>query len=1160
MVRRTREALEDENGADVNTSIALTRYRVRPESRRAKRARLRTVQESEACCSCTRFSTCATNNCECVQAHRDCGDCLCRRNCSNQPGWQNNPEDNGNICRGVNLAEEDTTSTRPSDNPPTEMPIPSIPLHHRTPLTGTTTVIPEGPQEAPTDETPVVDFEEEILLLQTQPEPEEERPTMNVGRRKLTEVYGDYVRQNDGTTQDGGVTEDVDWQERWRKVVGLPPQRYNVPNGKIGGLFVKTVAEELQGVTERRWNSERFIVFQSVILQRSREVKKAKDIRRRIEGRLRDWREKKYDMLVQDTVRTSLSLIQDIKGGMTEEQIGKRFTKMVLEGKIRQAVRFVTERGQGGALSADDRVKGKDGTESTVLEVLLSKHPDSVEPEDEVFEEYPVTPEMVSLDITGDTVTKVATRLSGAAGPGGVDSMALQQWLLRFGKNSNLLREAVAQFTRWMANSYPPWAAYRAIMANRLIALDKCPGVRPVGVGEIWRRLFAKTVLILAVGEAKEICGADQLCAGLEAGIEGGIHAAREAWKENEDDEEWGFLLVDAKNAFNEGNRIAFLWTIRHLWPSGARFVFNCYKHWSLLIMRGEDGDITMLHSKEGVTQGDPLAMVVYGVGMLPLTHILRRQTEEMMQLWYADDAAAGGKFDKVLCYFNTLTREGPKRGYFPEPTKSILCVKPQSVVRATALFQHLGFKIVTGTRYLGGHIGTEDECDQWVKKKVAGWADGVKALSKVARTSPQCAFAGLQKSLQSEWMHLQRATGGIGPLFAPVEAAISQFFLPALLGIDPTQGTPPPLRQLLSLPVKCAGVGLPIPPDASDTHNATSMACTTILTNSLLSKRRFNLQSHISTMKAERLLARANNVATATATLSTLSTDMPPLRRRKVERNRETGAWLSIIPTVVNGLSLSKEEFRDGLRMRYGIGMDDLPTKCDGCGAKFTIAHALACKKGGLVVGRHDELKDELANLAILATSPNRVRDEPKINIGRDTEGNGVPACANIDSSTPNPYSNDKQFERGDILVHGLYDRSTSCIIDVRVTDTDQPSYLSSTPAKIILKQEREKKKRYLESCLEQRRHFAPYVVDTYGLLGEEAKAFNKRIASKLADKWQSPYSATMGFVNARVSVAIVRATHLCIRGSRVPYRHVSTKGSQWEDGAGLGLLQTTS
>ena len=61
--------------------------------------------------------------------------------------------------------------------------------------------------------------------------------------------------------------------------------------------------------------------------------------------------------------------------------------------------------------------------------------------------------------------------------------------------------------------------------------------------------------------------------------------------------------------------------------------------------MRGEDGNITILHSTEGVTQGDSLAMVVYGVGMLPLNPLLQRQTYELMQLWYADDAAAGGKF-----------------------------------------------------------------------------------------------------------------------------------------------------------------------------------------------------------------------------------------------------------------------------------------------------------------------------------------------------------------------------------------------------------------------------------------------------------------------------------------------------------------------------------
>ena len=103
--------------------------------------------------------------------------------------------------------------------------------------------------------------------------------------------------------------------------------------------------------------------------------------------------------------------------------------------------------------------------------------------------------------------------------------------------------------------------------------------------------------------------------------------------------------------------------------------------------MRGEDSAITILYSKEGVTQCDLLAMVVYGVDMVPLTHLLQRQIAELMQIWYVDGAAAGGKFDKISCHLNNLNREYPKRGYFPEPIKSILCIKPQSVVRETALY-----------------------------------------------------------------------------------------------------------------------------------------------------------------------------------------------------------------------------------------------------------------------------------------------------------------------------------------------------------------------------------------------------------------------------------------------------------------------------------------
>jgi hypothetical protein len=108
-------------------------------------------------------------------------------------------------------------------------------------------------------------------------------------------------------------------------------------------------------------------------------------------------------------------------------------------------------------------------------------------------------------------------------------------------------------------------------------ALDKCPGVHPIGVGES----TAKILLLVPGAEAKEACGIDQLCApGLEAGIEGGIYAMQALWDLHEMEENWGFLLIDATSAFNEQNCwIKMLWVVRHKCPSGARFVFNCYKH-----------------------------------------------------------------------------------------------------------------------------------------------------------------------------------------------------------------------------------------------------------------------------------------------------------------------------------------------------------------------------------------------------------------------------------------------------------------------------------------------------------------------------------------------------------------------------------------------------
>jgi hypothetical protein len=141
--------------------------------------------------------------------------------------------------------------------------------------------------------------------------------------------------------------------------------------------------------------------------------------------------------------------------------------------------------------------------------------------------------------------------------------------------------------------------------------------------------------------------------------------------------------------------------------------------------------------------------------------------------------------------------------------------------------------------------------------------------------------------------------------------------------------------------------------------------------------------------------------------------------------------------------------------------------------------------------------------------------------------------------------------------MARGFWKRGHECIIDVRVTDTDQPTHCKKDPASVLLSQEKEKKKKYLEPCLEQRRHFTPFVDSTDGLLGREASFFAKRLAQKLAIKWQRSYSQICGYVKARLSIAIVRATHLCLRGSRIPAHKMSNKFPLWEDGAGLARFE---
>jgi hypothetical protein len=607
------------------------------------------------------------------------------------------------------------------------------------------------------------------------------------------------------------------------------------------------------------------------------------------------------------------------------------------------------------------------------------------------------------------------------------------------------------------------------------------------------------------------------------------------------EDEVSAVLLVDAANGFNELGRKAMLWTVRHRWANGAQFSFNCYRHAAQLILRRREGDCTVLLSREGVTQGDPLSMILYGLSLTPLAEAIRRAVPNTAQPWYADDNAVVGPVSSLATAQRLLPQLGPRRGYFPEPEKSILIVPSDTPPTALNVLDEFHFQRTEGHRYLGGFVGSGSTEAAWIDPQVEQWVAGVHLLSKVARRYPQTAYAGLSKSLQAEWQYVQRVTPNIDQAFAPLETAIAEIFLPALL--DSSVQEAAQLRSLIALPVRFGGLGIPDPTTTGAACLSASTDATSLLTDSLVHNAPFCAQEHRHTAASSRAFSKSYQNNHHNHTLGTILSTATPFDKRRIKRSSTTGAWLTTLPNLLNGSDLSADEFRDGVRLRLGLKPTALPSRCDGCGERFTTEHAMSCRKGGLIIHRHNDLVTTWGQLCGQALTPSSISDEPLIQISRD-----IPV-AGTNLTTPSPEL------RGDLAVHGFWAKGQTAIFDVRITDTDQPSNRKIDPSKVLLRHEKEKKNKYVDLCIARRRTFTPLVFSVDGLQGKEATAASKRLATCLASKWKRSYSEICGFVRSRLSIALVRSSSRCLRGDRNPSQrfHIPI----WESGTGLGLYR---
>ena len=129
-----------------------------------------------------------------------------------------------------------------------------------------------------------------------------------------------------------------------------------------------------------------------------------------------------------------------------------------------------------------------------------------------------------------------------------------------------------------------------------------------------------------------------------------------------------------------------------------------------------------------------------------------------------------------------------------------------------------------------------------------------------------------------------------------------------------------------------------------------------------------------------------------------------------------------------------------------------------------------------------------------------------------------------------------------------GVWLPQAEALFNIRIIHTNAQSYLGWSPTQVISVAENEKKRKYLDAAAARRAHFTPLCFSVDGVAGSEAASFLKRLAYCLSAHWEKSYADIMYWIRARLSFAILRATVLCVRGSRTRWHCLGL-----EDGASI-------
>ena len=146
---------------------------------------------------------------------------------------------------------------------------------------------------------------------------------------------------------------------------------------------------------------------------------------------------------------------------------------------------------------------------------------------------------------------------------------------------------------------------------------------------------------------------------------------------------------------------------------------------------------------KEGTTQGEPIAMRIYALDLMPLlTSIISKNTGNLIHTAFADDLTGVDKIHELIEWWENVLHYDPYLGYYVNESKSWLIIKEEYIEIANEIFQDYNIKITfDGPRHLGAVVVLNEDKEEFVAVKASEWVKQVEILTNFACTEPHAAF-----------------------------------------------------------------------------------------------------------------------------------------------------------------------------------------------------------------------------------------------------------------------------------------------------------------------------------------------------------------------------------------------------------------------------------